>query len=143
MFLFMGNSQSVQKINYEDMQNISSNTNNIIINTLAEHDQVCLIKNTLNIDDEINVLNSYMKRDKSIRIVVYGRNCNDESIYKKHRQLSELGFTNVSLYVGGMFEWLLLQDIYGEENFPTTTKETDILKYKPISLLNPRLIKFN
>ena len=143
MFLFMENSQTVQKINYEDMQNLSSKNDNIIINTLAQHDQGCLIQNTLNIEDEVSVLNDCMKRDKSIRIVVYGRNCNDESIYKKHRQLSELGFTNVSLYVGGMFEWLLLQDIYTEENFPTTTKETDILKYKPISLLNPRLIKFN
>ena len=47
--------------------------------------------------------------------------------YTKHKQLSELGFTNVSLYVGGMFEWLLLQDIYCEENFPTTQKESDIL----------------
>ena len=30
-----------------------------------------------------------------------------------------------------MFEWLLLQDIYGNDNFPTTSKDLDILKYKP------------
>ena len=29
-----------------------------------------------------------------------------------------------------MFEWLLLQDIYGYDNFPTTIKELDILKYR-------------
>jgi hypothetical protein len=42
-----------------------------------------------------------------------------------------LGFKNVRVYPGGMFEWLLLQDIYGAASFPTTSKETDILKYKP------------
>ena len=41
-----------------------------------------------------------------------------------------LGFQTVYLYVGGMFEWLCLQDIYGNEEFPTTTRELDILKYK-------------
>ena len=40
---------------------------------------------------------------------------------------------NVFIYSGGMFEWLCLQDIYGNELFPTTKKELDILKYKPIS----------
>ena len=29
-----------------------------------------------------------------------------------------------------MFEWLLLQEIYGDENFPTISRELDILKYK-------------
>ena len=49
---------------------------------------------------------------------------------KKYHQLTNLGFYEVYVYVGGLFEWLLLQDIFGEENFPTTTKELDILKYK-------------
>jgi hypothetical protein len=44
-----------------------------------------------------------------------------------------LGFRNVCVYSGGMFEWLLLQDIYGATSFPTTSKELDILKYKPPS----------
>ena len=30
-----------------------------------------------------------------------------------------------------MFEWLLLQDIYGNDDFKTTQEELDILKYKP------------
>jgi hypothetical protein len=42
-----------------------------------------------------------------------------------------LGFQAVYLYVGGMFEWLCLQDIYGKDEFPTTTRQLDILKYKP------------
>ena len=35
-----------------------------------------------------------------------------------------------------MFEWLCLQDIYSSDLFPTTKKELDILKYKPISKFN-------
>jgi hypothetical protein len=42
-----------------------------------------------------------------------------------------LGFENVYIYRGGMFEWLLLQDIYGFDEFQTTSKITDLLKYKP------------
>jgi len=37
----------------------------------------------------------------------------------------------VHIYPGGIFEWLLLQDIYGDDMFKTTSKELDILKYKP------------
>ena len=48
---------------------------------------------------------------------------------------------NVYVYPGGLFEWLLLQDIYGEDNFPTTLKELDILKYKPLSVFNTKCIK--
>ena len=47
-----------------------------------------------------------------------------------------LGFINVYMYSGGLFEWLLLQDIYGDEEFPTTKKDIDILKYKPRKLFN-------
>ena len=46
-----------------------------------------------------------------------------------------LGFQNVYLYMGGMFEWLLLQDIYGIDEFPTTNKFLDILYYKPNAIL--------
>ena len=69
-------------------------------------------------------------------MVIYGKNTNDEAIIKKYNQLMQLGFKNVYIYPGGLFEWLLLQDIYGNELFPTTKKELDILKYKPISRFN-------
>jgi len=39
-----------------------------------------------------------------------------------------------------LFEWLLLQDIYGSEEFPTTSHELDILKYKPMSAFNNLLL---
>jgi hypothetical protein len=41
--------------------------------------------------------------------------------------------------MGGIFEWLLLQDIYGKELFPTTKKEADLLKFKAPSVLNQQL----
>ena len=69
-------------------------------------------------------------------IIIYGRNCNDESIYKKYSQLLCLGFINVYIYTGGLFEWLCLQDIYSADLFPTTARELDILKYKPRSLFS-------
>ena len=54
---------------------------------------------------------------------------------KKWEQLQTLGFKNVYIYAGGLFEWLCLQDIYGEEEFPTIGAELDILKYRPASIL--------
>ena len=68
--------------------------------------------------------------------IVWLEFANDISVYNKHEQLVKLGFTNVFIYPGGMFEWICLQDIYGEENFPTTKKELDILKFKAKSILN-------
>jgi hypothetical protein len=61
---------------------------------------------------------------------VYGKNSQDETPYKKAYQLKELGLKCVYVYTGGMFEWLLLQDVYGVKEFPTTKQLLDILKYK-------------
>ena len=41
-----------------------------------------------------------------------------------------------------MFEWLMLQDIYGKDLFPTTKKEVDLLKYKSKQLLNIGLLEY-
>ena len=88
-------------------------------------------------NNEIKFIKSlHLKKNRDIIVIVYGKNCNDKTIFIKHQQLIELGFTNVNVYIGGIFEWLLMQDIFGAEEFPTTTKELDILKYKPDSLLN-------
>ena len=80
------------------------------------------------------------KFNKNVNIIIYGMNCNDESIYKKYSQLMNLGFVNIGVYVGGMFEWLLLQDIYGNDYFKTTTVENDFLKYKGIQKFNIKLL---
>lgn len=127
----MGNSQSIRKISFEDMQKGCNNKEYCIITTLTENFQHCLIKNTIEISNEVNVINNLLNKAKNVTIIIYGKNSNDEKIYKKFEQLTSLGFYNVYVYVGGLFEWLLLQDVYGNESFPTTKKELDILKYKP------------
>ena len=108
----------------------------LLMNTLPLSEQICLISNTLSPQKEETLMNRYLNSNKNIRIIIYGRNSNDETIYKKYNQLINLGFTNVYLYLGGIFEWLLLQDIYGFDDFPTTTRQLDILKYKPNQKLN-------
>ena len=132
----MGNQTSINKISYEDIQFILNNAaQTLIISTLDHTSQNCLIPKTIKIETEVNLINTYLTQ-KQIRIVIYGRNCNDESVYKKYIQLQGLGFTNVYVYTGGLFEWLCLQDIYGKELFPTTARELDILKYKPNTTLS-------
>ena len=125
------NSLNIKKCNFEDMQIArQSKGDTIIINTIPENNQECIIPGTINIHDEVQILNNLLNTDKGVQIVIYGLNNNDEKIFSKYQQLSGLGFTNVNLYIGGVFEWLLLQEIYGEEYFPTTIKEIDILKYR-------------
>jgi len=53
-----------------------------------------------------------------ILVIVYGRNATDKSVVEKAKQMYSLGFTSVCVYSGGMFEWCLLQDVYGENEFP-------------------------
>jgi len=138
----MGNSQSMQKINFEDIQTAFKNPNiYLLINTLSDSEQDCLILNTIPANKEEQVINHHMYSSKRVRIAIYGRNSSDEKIYKKYDQLVKLGFQNVFIYMGGMFEWLMLQDIYGYEEFPTTIKQLDFLKYKPPQRLNISLIE--
>jgi hypothetical protein len=141
----MGNTQSSSiKINYEDIQYIIKNPEgHVLINTLSSNEQNCLILNTINIDNEENIINLCIKRGaKDMKIIIYGKNSNDDKLYTKYNQLTSLGFHNVYIYTGGLFEWLMLQDIYGEKDFPTTKKEIDILKYKPNKILNVPLLEY-
>ena len=138
----MGQQESnIRKCNFEDIQDIINNKRQyLLINTLEICEQNCLIKNTINVNDEIKIINEALKNNKYITIIIYGKNSNDKSIYDKYKQLLELGFINIYLYIGGLFEWLCLQDIYGYENFPTTKKELDILKFKPKSNIMNNLL---
>jgi Rhodanese-like domain len=114
-----------------------------LINTLSESEQGCIIPNTINPVQEEKMINTFLERRmKQLRIIIYGKNANDDTIFEKYNQLIKLGFQDVYIYPGGLFEWLLLQDIYGLQEFPTTSKQTDILKYKPRQLLNIGLIKY-
>ena len=127
----MGNTNSVNKISFKQMQTIIQNKDYIIINTLSPDLQNCLITNTLNDNQEVSIINNLIKTNKERIIIIYGKNCIDETLIKKYTQLINLGFKNINVYVGGLFEWLMLQDIYGSDLFPTTSIEKDFLKYSP------------
>ena len=134
----MGNqASSTYRLNFEDIQGALKNKENyIIINTLPTNNQECLLPCTIDFKQEEHIINHFLKNNKDKNIIIYGKNVNDMTVYDKYEQLVKLGFINVYIYPGGMFEWLCLQDIYSSELFPTTKKELDILKYKPMSRFN-------
>lgn len=140
----MGNNQSIKKINFEDVQYVIKNQEMfLLINTLPQSEQNCLIYSTSDINREEELINQFMKLGNyNVKLVVYGKNSNDEKVYTKAEQLRKLGFHNTFIYTGGLFEWLMLQDIYGSSEFPTTSSELDILKYKPNKTLNLKYIEF-
>jgi len=140
----MGNSQSIRKINFEDIQYvIKTPETHVIINTLPISEQDCLLPHTMNIHKEEEIINQFINTgNKQIKIIIYGKNSNDNKLYTKYQQLTSLGFYNVFIYLGGLFEWLMLQDIYGPDDFPTTKKELDILRFKPNKILNVQLLEY-
>ena len=128
-------------INFEDLQSaINDQERTLIINTLDAHMQNCLIAGTLAIEQEVEVLNAQLKKNTEVRIIIYGMNATDKTVQKKYEQLLKLGFYNVYIFSGGLFEWLLLQDVYGSELFPTTATKVDLLKYKGRRQLNVKLL---
>ena len=100
----------------------------IIINTLPVTDQDCLILNTLNYEDEETEINTMINSPNVVpkSIVIYGRNCNDITVITKYNQLLKLGFKDVKIYTGGLFEWLLLQIVHSEY-FETTCGDPDTI----------------
>ena len=138
----MGNSKSVNKVNFEDVQYAIKQSNNcLLINTLQTDEQSCLIKKTIPINIEEKIINEMLSNKPNVNIIVYDKNANAPNLMKKYEQLLNLGFANVYIYPGGLFEWLLLQDVYGKEDFPTSSNELDILKYKGKSMFTTYLIK--
>jgi hypothetical protein len=126
--------KTLNKIGFDDLQRaLVFPDRYIIINTLPMTEQRCLIKNTIPYDTEEEIINAIIDNGdfNKKRIIVYGRNTNDETAEKKYNQLRTLGFTEIYLYSGGLFEWLLLQDIYGKDDFPTTKIIHDILVFRP------------
>ena len=101
----------------------------VIINTLPLDEQSVLIAGTTPASREIEVVSRSLSDADSV-ICVYGRNCSDNSVFDKYKQLRELNAKNVYVYGGGMFEWLLLNDIYGASLFPTMGREPDILLFR-------------
>lgn len=144
----MGSSHSLQYVNYEDIQQqcIYTKIDSILlINTLPNDIQDCLIQNTIHIEEEESIMNTILKQNtmKDYTIYIYGKHSNDISCVIKNNQLIQLGFNkdNIYIYNGGLFEWMLLQDIFGYNEFPTTIQELDVLKYKPNSDYQKKNIK--
>ena len=134
---------STKKVNFEDIQYLFKNNKPyLLINTLDSNEQNNLIKNTIPISKEENIINDMIYKNHNINIIVYDKNANAPNLMTKYTQLINLGFINVYIYPGGLFEWLCLQDIYGFDNFPTTTKDVivDILKFKGKSVFNNLLL---
>jgi len=119
-------------INYKELQS-KVGSSIILLNTLSIDNQHYLIKGTLSASTEAVIMNDHLKKNRNIEIIVYGRDHYDTSVITKYNQLKKLGFTNVTIYFGGLFEWSLLQDIYGNTNFQTDGSIKDplqISKYK-------------
>ena len=128
----MGNVYSTcSSYNFDTIQNyITQKHDFILINTLPENNQDCLIQTTINAKKENEIINELINKNKKKEIVIYGMNHKDITIIKKYNQLKTFGFTNIHIYFGGLFEWLLLKEVYGSINFPTDGNTIDLLKYK-------------
>lgn len=132
-------SKSKERIGFEDIKIIITHpTKYILINTLNVGEQEILIKNTIYYNEEEKLINSLINNynipDKPI--IIYGRNCCDNNVEKKYDQLTKLGLKEIFIYYGGLFEWLLLNELYGNEQFPLNGEHSkiDILKYRPINI---------
>ena len=142
----MGNNiYGISKIDVDQFSTLvtglQDNKNNkldvIIINTLSKTEQTCLIPGTCCITEENDKINNLLKNNRSFKIIIYGKNHSDITIYNKYNTLKKLGFTHVHIYIGGLFEWLCLREIYSHENFPISGDNViDIYKYRPINIKN-------
>jgi len=115
-------------VQFEDVLTAITNKTTII-NTLPNDSQKCLIYSTISAIDEETHINNLLETSLGEHIIIYGKNSADTSVEKKYKQLKSLGFYKVYIYRGGMFEWILLQNIYGGDKIPTTVLEKDVLKY--------------
>ena len=102
----------------------------ILINTMPNDRQYCLIKGTVKASYEEEIMNKLLKKNKNKEIILYGIHHTDLTVIKKYNQLKKLGFTNVHIYFGGMYEWLLLQEVFGTINFEIDGSLKDIVQYK-------------
>tara|TARA_Y100000022_G_C13004055_1_gene263669 strand:- start:156 stop:572 length:417 start_codon:yes stop_codon:yes gene_type:complete len=138
MFSFFQKSK-INRVGFEDIKKIIQRDTHLLINTLQSQEQDILIKGTVNMNDEETVINeilgNYRIPDKPI--VLYGRNCCDTTVETKFEQIQNLGMKDIYVYYGGLFEWLLLNELYGDDDFPLskTTDTIDIHKYRPLPIL--------
>lgn len=139
----MGNSNSSYDISFEDML-YSIKNNYTILTTLTINECENIIEGTVTPNKEEDLINKLIdKYELNEPIIIYGRNTCDMEVMIKYKNLKTFGFTNIFIYRGGMFEWMMLQDIYGNDVFITTKNELDILKFKPQDILIPKKLLTN
>ena len=127
--------QKPKIIGFEDVKK-ALDKKYILLNVLPNNMQTTLIKDTLPIDNEEqtinNMINDYNVPDTPV--LIYGTHSCDDKPQKKYDQLRNLGLTDIYIYNGGLFEWLLLNELYGDDEFPIEhigNERVDILKYRP------------
>jgi hypothetical protein len=139
---------SIKKIGFDDVIFAIKNPSTyIIINTLPINEQGFLIKGTTPSFAEENKINTIIERREmtNIKFVIYGKNSTDNTVETKYWQLEQFGFTGVYVYYGGLFEWVMLQEIYGKDIFATECTEIEggkkgdeidiLLRWKPLRIL--------
>ena len=120
---------SLPSYNYHQLQD-RMKTDIVLINTLPNTRQESLIKGTIKAFHEVDFMNKLLKTNKNKEIIVYGIHHTDLSVITKYNQLKKLGFKNVHIYFGGIYEWLLLQDVFSTINFQTDGIIENIVDYK-------------
>ena len=86
--------RKINKVGFEDIVNFlkSKAKNVILISTLSSSDQNLLIKNTTPSDNEEKIINDTLKNGCIYVIIIYGKNCCDESVDNKYFQLISIGY---------------------------------------------------
>ena len=140
--LVMGATQSnTMYANYCSIQH-AIKLEKTIIHIMNIADETILIKGTLTAEQEVQRINAWIndiEHTANNDIFIYGySNADFNKLLQRQKQLNGLGFKNVHIYFGGMFEWLLLRDVYGADEFPVDGlikgAALDILRYnKPIA----------
>jgi hypothetical protein len=113
----MGINISVEKVSACDIKYIQEKHINdyIIITTIDNTTNIPLIKGTISPHEEETVINKMIGNKKHTRgIIIYGKNNQDASVIKKYKQLIQFNIGEVYIYIGGLFEWLLLHKTYPE-----------------------------
>lgn len=138
-FIWSSNKTNRNAVSFEDIKKTFLHKDQyLLINTLPNDQQDYLIQNTIISNEEEKVMNSILY-DSTIPdkpIIIYGKHSCDHSVYDKMEQLKNLGLKDIYIYVGGLFEWLCLREIYGIEEFPLNRQFhndhiIDLLKYSP------------
>jgi hypothetical protein len=93
-----------------------------------------LLPTTLSPEKEEEVINRILETGEidQVTLILYGKNNTDTKVFEKYKKLHDRFGLNCVLYLGGMFEWLLLQKLHGEEAYPTA------LLNKNTSTTNPQ-----